>query len=167
MQSLFPFNIEAPLGLQNVLQNAFSHRFIFFSTTIGLMKGSRMSRRISRKAWLQRNLCTSGGVETSLRAPPVLFYTEEDTILRFVEFHLHGLCYVAEYIRRTDTCIADNTMDFSRGMFQESVSVIKKFTKNKKKRKDDGKNWINNKDTCFVTWNLEIDKKSIDRSLIC
>lgn len=120
MQSLFPFNIEAPLGLQNVLQNAFSHRFIFFSTTIGLMKGSRMSRRISRKAWLQRNLCTSGGVETSLRAPPVLFYTEEDTILRFVEFHLHGLCYVAEYIRRTDTCIADNTMDFSRGMFQES-----------------------------------------------
>lgn len=120
MQSLFPFNIEAPLGLQNVLQNAFSHRFIFFSTTIGLMKGSRMSRRISRKAWLQRNLCTSGGVETSLRAPPVLFYTEEDTILRFVEFHLHGLCYVAEYIRRTDTCIADNTMDFSRGMFHES-----------------------------------------------
>lgn len=50
----------------------------------------------------------------------MLFYTEEDTILRFVEFHLHGLCYVAEYIRRTDTCIADNTMDFSRGMFQES-----------------------------------------------
>lgn len=46
------------------------HGFIFFSTTIGLMKGSRMSRRISRKAWLQRNLCTSGGVETSLRAPP-------------------------------------------------------------------------------------------------
>lgn len=46
------------------------HRFIFFSTTIGLMKGSRTSRRISRKAWLQRNLCTSGGVETSLRAPP-------------------------------------------------------------------------------------------------
>lgn len=56
----------------------------------------------------------------------MLFYTEEDTILRFVEFHLHGLRYVAEYIRRTDTCIADNTMDFSRGMFQESVKSFKR-----------------------------------------
>lgn len=55
----------------------------------------------------------------------MLFYTEEDTILRFVEFHLHGLRYVAEYIR-TDTCIADNTMDFSRGMFQESLKSFER-----------------------------------------
>lgn len=95
MQSLFPFNITAPLGL---LQNAFSQvYFLFYYDRSD--ESSRMSRRISRKAWLQRNLCTSGGVETSL-SPTVLFYTEEDTILRFVEFHLHGLRYVAEYIRR-------------------------------------------------------------------